>query len=71
MKESKFDYRVTVHRHIPKTGLSEYYSATFAAESEKEAARLAIEDFKAMQPYVMAGEVLEVDSVTLERPDST
>lgn len=66
MSENNREYRVTVHRHIPATNLSEYYSAVFAAENEIEASRIAIADFKAMQPYVMVGEILEVDSVTVE-----
>jgi len=65
------NYSVKLHRYLPKlAGSSEYYTKSFEAKTEKQAAALAIMDFKRSQPFTIKGEVVEVESVALDEQSS-
>jgi hypothetical protein len=55
------DFVVTVKRSLGS--LSESYSKVVSAKNKKRAAYMAIAEFKAIQPFSIKGEVIEVESV--------
>lgn len=55
------DFAVTLNHSLGS--LRESYSKVFSAKNKKRAASLAIAEFKAIQPFSIKGEVIEVESV--------
>lgn len=58
-------YSVTIHHHLPGV-VGDHYSKTIAANTESEAKKFAIEDFSKGLPFQIGGEVVEVESITLQ-----